>query len=387
MNRICPICFNTKKKIIYKQNFGNKTISLMDKYDVVVCQQCGFVFADNIPSQDEFNKYYEVMSKWEFNYNEGMVSDSYKKYFKKIVNFLLPYLPDKNVRIMDIGCSTGCLLSQFKENGYFNLLGIDPSPQCVKTVEKLYGIKARTSNISDLADNEKFDVIILSAVLEHFVDFTVPMEKIRLLLKNGGLLFIEVPDATRFDSYIFAPFQQFSIEHIDYFSPYSIKNLLSKFSFEIIKIEENENTVNQTIDPDIFILSKKLEKFDYKITRDDVCEKKLIDYITLSSKKDLEIKKEFHKKLFNINKLIIWGVGTHTQMLIGSGLDLSKVLYFVDSNARYRGKKINGVEIKLPTDICENIPILVSTYSYQEEVIKQIKEELKLKNEIIKIYY
>src|SRR3989339_1985352 len=129
MSRSCPICFCAEKNHLYTQNFGNKTIPLMEKYNVKVCKQCGFAFADNIPSQEEFNKYYESMSKWEFNYNEGMVSDNYKNYFKKIVNFLVPHLSNKNVRIMDIGCSTGCLLSKLKERGYTNLLGIDPSLQ------------------------------------------------------------------------------------------------------------------------------------------------------------------------------------------------------------------------------------------------------------------
>lgn len=358
----------------------------MDNYDVVVCKDCGFVYANNIPSQADFNNYYAEMSKYEFNYNDGIVTNNYIDYFARIVNFLIPHINDKNARIVDIGCSTGALLSTLKSHGYSNLMGVDPSSSCVRTVKKLYNIDAITSNISDLDNNEKYDVIILSAVLEHLVDFKISMQKIRALLKDQGLLFIEIPDAERFDSYIFTPFQQFSFEHINYFSQYSIRNLLSDFSFEIIEIQKDENTVNQTVDPDLFILSKKTYEKGAKIIRDAISELKIKNYISESARLDLEIKRVIQEKLSKKDKIIVWGVGTFTQRLIGSGIDLSKILFFVDSNARYRGKKINEIEIKSPGDIKETVPILISTYGYQKEIAHQIKETLKLNNEIINIF-
>lgn len=387
MNRFCPICCCSEKTLLYQQNFNNKVIALMENYDVVVCKNCGFVYADNIPAQADFDNYYAAMSKYEFNYKNGIASNDYIDYYTKIVNFLIPHINDKNVRILDIGCSTGGLLSIFKLNGYSNLLGFDPSPSAVRAAKKLYNIEATVNNIFDFNTNEKFDLIILSAVLEHLVDFSNSMQKIRALLKDQGLLFIEVPDAERFVLYISAPFQQFSIEHINYFSQYSIRNLLSNFSFKIIGMQQNENKLNLTVDPDIFILSRKTDENNFKITRDKTCELNIRNYITQCAKVDLEIKKIIQAKLLNKNKIIVWGVGTHTQRLIGSGLDLSKILFFVDSNIRYLGKKLNGIEIKSPNDIQEEeIPILISTYSYQEEIADQIKEVLKLNNEIIKIY-
>lgn len=386
MKRDCPICFNPAKHLLYRQDFGNKSISLMDKYDVVVCQNCGFVYADNIPTQAEFNKYYEVMSKYEFNYNEGRVSNDYDEHFQKIVDFIAPRFPDKSARIIDIGCSTGCLLNLFKKAGYSNLLGVDPSPTCVRTVRKLYKIEAAVNNIANFESAQKADLIILSAVLEHFVDFAGSMRKIRSLLKDQGLLFVEVPDAERFDEFIFTPFQQFSIEHINYFSRYSLANLLGSHRFNIIAMQNSENRVNQTIDPDLFVLSQMTGKSNYQMVRDEACEKMLKNYIEKSARMDRGLRRFINQKLAGIKMFIIWGVGTHTQRLVGSGLDLSRVLYFVDSNERYWGKKISGLEIKAPAEIRENVPILISTYSYQEEVAGRIKEQLKLPNEIIKLY-
>lgn len=388
MIRPCPICDWTEKTRLYEQDFHNKIISLSEKYEVVVCQRCGFAYADNIPSQAEFNDYYAVMSKYEFNDKDGSVSDDYLKYYLRIVDYLKPHLKDKSARILDIGCSTGGLLAAFKSAGYANCFGIDPSPACVAAAEKLYQLKVKASNLADYQAEQPADLVILSATLEHLVDFGEAMRKIRSLLNEQGLLFIEVPDAARFSLYITAPFQQFSTEHINYFSRSSLANLLARFSFGLVNSQPGEVKLNRSIDPDLFVIAKKTNENDSRtIIRDRVSERMLNDYIKQCSRIDRELKALIRARLAGIKKVIVWGVGAHTQRLIGSGLDASQILYFVDSNKRYIGKKLDDLPIKAPGEIKESaVPILISTYAYQNEIADQIQNKLKLNNEIIKIY-
>ncbi|MEK7072361.1 MAG: class I SAM-dependent methyltransferase [Patescibacteria group bacterium] len=385
-SRACPICSCLEKVLLFRQKFSDKTIFLMDGYDVVVCDKCGFVFADGIPLQADFDGYYAAMSKYEFSYQGGRVSKEYVDYFTKIFNFLAPRVQNKNAKILDIGCSTGSLLSIFKLNGYSNIFGIDPSSECSKTAKELYDITVTTDTVYNFNSIEKFDLIILSAVLEHLVDFDYSMQKIRSLLNENGLLFIAVPNAEKFSLFVSAPFQQFSTEHINYFSRYSIKNLLSRFSFEEIAVRQDEHKLNNAVDTEILSLSKKTAEETLKIVRDDISEPRVREYITKCLAMDLTLNQIIQEKLSGKDKIIIWGVGTHTQRLIGSGLDLSKILFFVDSNKRYAGKKIKGLEVKPPEAIKEGVPVFISSHSYQEEIIHQIREVLKLNNEIITLY-
>lgn len=386
MKRQCPICSSENKRLLYVQRFGNKTISLMDEYDIVACEDCGFVYGDRLPTQEQFNDYYARMSKYEFSHSGGVVPADCNVHFEKVLEFVVPFLPDRDARILDIGCSTGHLLSLFQKAGYGRLLGIDPSPACVKTAGKLYGLAAEVSCIADFQAEARSDLVILSAVLEHFVDLDAAMNKLSSLLEEGALLFIEVPDASRFNSYIFTPFQQFSIEHINYFSRYSVSNLLSRYGYEVLSCVENENRINQTIDPDMFVMARKSKDVVHEIEKDPVTEPNLRDYIDRCSRMDIEIRGKIDAVMADHEAVVIWGVGTHTQMLIGSGLDLSRVLYFVDSNVRYKGKKINGIEIRSPEDIEDDAPILISSYSYQDEISKQIREQLSLSNDILVLY-
>jgi 2-polyprenyl-3-methyl-5-hydroxy-6-metoxy-1,4-benzoquinol methylase len=378
MNRNCPICQCASKKVLYTQKFGSKAISLMDNYDVVACKDCGFVFADNIPSQKEFDNYYATMSKYEIDYTN-------QKHNKKIFDFISAYLLNENAHILDIGCSTGGLLKVFRDNDYNNLFGIDPSMACAEKAKGL-NIDAIQSSLFHFVPKYKFDLIILSAVLEHIIDLKGAMEKLKTLLKPNGLLFVEVPNAARFHNHIHTPFQQFSIEHINYFSHWSLRNLMEKYNFEKLAMSNELNEVNQSVDPCIFWLAIHKE---FSILRDTVSEENLKGYIEKSKSKDVEIKKTIEKKLKNHDKIIVWGVGTHTQMLLGNGiLDLDKVFCFIDSNKNYDQKTIEGIKIVNPESlhhILTPLPILISSWSYQNEIAEQIRK-MKLKNEVIKIY-
>ena len=67
MKRNCEICNSSKNKKIYHQRFILPTqYYFHGGYDVIICEKCGFVFADNIPDQAFFENYYKEMSKKTF---------------------------------------------------------------------------------------------------------------------------------------------------------------------------------------------------------------------------------------------------------------------------------------------------------------------------------
>ena len=319
----------------------------MESYDVAVCCRCGFGYADNIPSQEEFNDYYASMSKYEFDHKDGVVAQDYIAQYTKIADFIIPHISSPEAHILDIGCSTGALLSIFKNRGYQNLLGLDPSSNCVQVANELYDVTAVVGDISSFRAEGTFDLVILSAVLEHLVDFEYSMKKIQSLLSENGLLFIEVPDVERFHTFISAPYQQFSVEHINYFSKDSIKNFLAAYSFNMLELKQNESSLNMTIDPDLFVLARYSDSsVPLEMSPDVISEPSLLNYVEQCAEIDEKIRAIISEKLLHLDRFIVWGAGTHTQRLIGAGLDTSKILYIVDSNKRYTGKKLDKIEIR-----------------------------------------
>jgi len=390
-SRVCPICGNDEKYFLYRQKFYSKEISLMKSYDVVCCKVCGFAFADNIPSQEVFDKYYADMSKYEYNHQEG---DSYlgnNLYYKKIYNFISEHIKDKDVEILDVGASTGGLLSIFKENGYKRLTGIDPSETCSKFSYDKYGINTIATDLSSFDSDIKYDVVILSAVMEHVVDFSGFIGKINEMLNDDGVVFVEVPDLQRFSEYMSGsvPFQQFSTEHVNYFTRITLKNLMCKYNFNEVVNVVGENKVGQINDPDFFSLFRKggdcAEKFYYEKC---LSLNYVSDYIEVCGRVDSEIKKRIKDVFIKYDRVIVWGVGTFTLRMIGDVLNLSNIEFFVDSNKRYHDKIIDGLDVKMPADIKHypTLPILISTFAYQNEIKRIIADEMSLRNEIITIF-
>lgn len=390
--RICPVCESSKKQLIYTQNFSQLSDgSLFSGYDVVTCDGCGFGFADNIPVQEEFDHYYKQMSKYENEHQGGQISPSTQETYDSIVRQIKPFLVNEHARIIDVGCATGGLLATFQKNGYGNVLGVDPSPSCSKTAQKLYGIRVENKPVSEIPQYESlFDLVILNSVLEHIRDLDYSLKAMRNLLKPGGLIWIEVPDVARFAELTSVAFQQFSMEHINFFSSISLENLMRKNGFGLEAVWHNTRKLEAIQDPALSTLFRKDERivnslehaFDYNTKLS------LIEYLDNSYQVDGNVLNILNEIAARGQAIIVWGVGTHTQRLLAtSQLKKANIIAFVDSNPNYQGKNINNVPIYPPEALANmSEPILISSRLYQDEIASEIRKRYNFSNDIILFY-
>jgi SAM-dependent methyltransferase len=391
-NRTCAICGGHQKLLLFRQRFSVLSAgSVMNGYDVVVCHDCGFCFADNLPDQAAFDLYYREMSKYEHQDHSGQPSEFETRQFPALVQFIQKQIPDLQARIVEVGCANGGLLNALKQAGYQNVLGVDPSPVCARNAERLYKIRVVTCALSDLRiEIGQFDFIILVAVLEHIKDLADAVAKLYDLLSTNGKLYIEVPDAAQFTSSPDAPFQEFSIEHINFFSSSSLSNLMGTYGFSEISSAQTayEQTDTHTGYALRMVFQKENGNKPFTLMPDHNTMPALKKYIVASQEVEDRIHKIVNEIVDNQKPLIVWGVGTHTQRLLAtSRLKNARIVAYVDSNPNYQGKLLNGIPIinpQLLIDMSE--PILVSSRIFQNEIAHQICSELKLKNEIFTLY-
>lgn len=391
-SRPCAICHGYQTRLLYQQRFSMLSSgSLMNGYDVVICQNCGFSFADDLPDQTAFDVYYREMSKYEHQDRLGQPSEFETRQFPALAQFIQTHIPDLQARILEVGCANGGLLNALKQLGYRNILGIDPSPVCAINAEQLYEIQVLTNSLSDInADLGPFDFIILVAVLEHIKDLDGALKKLYELLLPAGKLYIEVPDATKFIYSLDAPFQEFSIEHINFFSPLSLANIMGArgfvevFSSQTSYIQTDTHTGYATR----MVFQKSTTNHKFQPIVDYDTEAGLICYIEASQKVENRIHKLVNKLVDDQHPLIVWGVGTHTQRLLAtSRLANANIVAFVDSNPNYQGKLLNNIPIIHPESLSgTSEAILVSSRIFQSEIVHQIRFELKLKSNIFTLY-
>jgi len=391
-NRVCPVCKEDNKDLLFCQQFKIiSKVSLLTGYDVVVCRNCGFCFADHIPDQAAFDLYYREKSKYEHQDRSGQPSEFETRQFPALAQFIQKHVPDPQARIIEIGCANGGLLNALKQFGYQNVMGVDPSPVCARNAEQLYQIHVLTSTFSEMKMGiGLFDFIILVAVLEHIKDLADALTKSYNLLSPYGKLFIEVPDATQFISSIDAPFQEFSNEHINFFSFISLSNLMGTYGFSKVFSTQTsyEQTDTHTGHAVRIVVQKNKDRKPYILTPDHISMPALNNYIEASQEVENRIHKIANELGDSQKPLIVWGVGTHTQRLLStSRLINAKIIAFVDSNPIYQGKLLDGIPIINPESLTDmNEPILVSSRIFQNEIVHQIRSELKLENKIYTFY-
>lgn len=392
--RNCPVCDLDFKMTLIQLSFSNlSNKNLLNSYKVVACQKCGFCFADGIPDQKAFDIYYKDMSKYESSNAKINESIYDKTKFRFIVKYIEDNIKDKQSKIVEVGCATGLLLYYLKESYFVNLLGVDPSPSCVETIQKRYLIPAISGTISNLSNllADQYDVVVLIGVLEHIRDLDSAVSEIRKVLKPGGEVCIVVPDGSQYYKGEDAPFQEFSIEHINFFGPKSLNNLMLKFGFKRKNIEQKILEINKnTYTPIILSLFVKQESDSTAYAFDEETMINLCKYIDISQDKINKLDDKIRNIINNNESIVIWGTGTQTlRLLETTNLSQANIKAFVDSNPKYQGSKLNNVPVIAPTELQDNFiseTILISTRAFQEEIENQIITYYKLKNKIIKLF-
>lgn len=96
--------------------------------------------------------------------------------------------------ILDIGCSVGATLEAAR---YFdwNAVGVDVSEDAVSYCQR-QGLQATKVDGTQLPfETGQFDIVVNWHVVEHVADVRQTLEEWKRVLKPGGLLFMETPDA------------------------------------------------------------------------------------------------------------------------------------------------------------------------------------------------
>jgi SAM-dependent methyltransferase len=388
--RPCPICDNQKGEILHKQFFSLRSDSpLPSEYEVVFCTGCGFVYADTPANQAVYNEYYTLLSKYEdlvIASGSGIENYDYNR-LEFTADTIKRILPDFSSAILDMGCANGGLLRSLKQLGYHNISGIDPSKICNKHVTSL-GINCVEGDIFSTTFNqisEKFDCIVLTHVLEHIYDLSKAIDNLSAKLNKNGILFIEVPDASRYSDYYIVPFYYIDCEHINHFDHTSLSNLVTSKGFTQIETSNIEFKVTESKSyPAVYSAFQKTEGSISGEMKPSYSTKESFLKFLEQSKNNDENDKIIKQLINNQEPVIIWGAGQFAlRLLANSELGRSNILGFIDSDSNKQGKKILDYTIFRPDYLFDkNVSVLICSALYSLDILNTIRKI----NMSIKVY-
>lgn len=225
---ICKKISFFKPYIIYK----NETV-FKDYEDTVIgqCENCGILKTFPSKKNKLFNPVITKVDAYEKRREE------FEKLFTPLTEAVKNNVK-KGGTVLDVGCSSGILLSLLKRIGY-KVYGIEPNKQAF-----LYAKKTLRDNVSNdtlptfqKKNKKKFDCIIYNHVLEHIENVNDEFSYIKKALKKNGVLVIGVPNTDNMIFKIRGKYWESLLpnEHVWHFSTKYLAQYLQKQKFRIVK--------------------------------------------------------------------------------------------------------------------------------------------------------
>jgi SAM-dependent methyltransferase len=378
--RSCPVCQYGIGVVHHSFRFVLPVGFLLpDNYDLVSCDRCGFVFADTPARQDVYDCFYAELSKYEdkISSSGGSYTVWDKERFTLVTRHLAEFIP-KHAVILDVGCANGGLLLELREAGYEEIIGLDPSKQCVANVSD-QGIGARQGGIfsADLHSPFKdgFGCIILSHVLEHIRDLSQALEWLSKQLSSGGMVYVEVPDASRYPEFYKIPNYYFDCEHINHFDSISLVNLFSAAGFTLCDLQQRDIPVSDFDRyPVVAAIFRKLPASSCQGPLMSFEARTGVDaYLRLSSEDNVN---EIVASLAEEGEeLMVWGAGQYALRLLSSTrLAECRIVAFLDQDRKKQGMQLGGVPVLSPDSLLAHRgPVVVCSALFSAEICEKIR--------------
>ena len=213
--------------------FASRKLPEYMHYRLVSCPSCDLVYANPIPSLDTIADAYE-----EASFDSGMEAEYASRTYAERLPEIKLKLKDLKGAI-DIGTGDGAFVEKLIAAGFSDVIGVEPSsaPIAAAKPEIRAHIRQGLFHATDFQP-ESCQLITCFQTIEHLYDPISICRDVRTLLKPGGAIFIichnresVVNRLLGFKSPIF------DIEHLQLFSPKSVRKLLETSGFEKIEVK------------------------------------------------------------------------------------------------------------------------------------------------------
>ena len=264
-------CLNNKKlyEVEYKGDsfYGSKPLLLI----VERCAKCSLIRLHHEGGSSDVEDMHDDW--WEVSWK-----DTYIRFKKKIdLNNVskLEFLAERSSgkRLLDIGCGCGYFLDVARDMGWA-ASGSDISSAAVKHAKDVLGLDVFCGKINDAEYPDNiFDVVTMWDVIEHVDHPRAIINEINRILKPGGLLVIETPNANSLIHRIAHIIYRMSFgkisyflekiyipSHLYYFSKMTMGSMLQNSGFSIEKSKVPFKSLFDDLDI-IFSANKDREKW------------------------------------------------------------------------------------------------------------------------------
>jgi 2-polyprenyl-3-methyl-5-hydroxy-6-metoxy-1,4-benzoquinol methylase len=208
------------------------------------CETCGLVFINPRMTAEAYGRFYEGVYRPLVSAYHGRLIDAdtiqgeQRAYGAACADFLRPFITSAGLRTMlDIGGSTGVVARVLADEFALQGTVIDPAPPEVARA-KAYGLETITGLVEeyDFGDR-RFDLIVLCQTVDHLLDVSGTLARIRELLSDGGFFFVDIVDLRAAYLRNWSVEEAIKIDHPYYLTEPVMRAYLERAGLEVLRTD------------------------------------------------------------------------------------------------------------------------------------------------------
>lgn len=251
---VCPVCEASATHLLRKYRWHNPIFSACN---IVECERCSMVFAHPVPGENVLREYNEGYFD---NAHGGLSTHPLTTAFFSAISrvrmrYVQAFQQQQKVtvqNVLEIGPGAGYFAKHWLAiNPQTSYTGVESDATTYAHLQSLQVDVHAT--LDDIPQEKRFDLVVISHVLEHTTDPVGFINACTRQLSPGGMLFIEVPCNDYQHKELDEP-------HLLFFDKKPMQLLLQKTCFTNIQLSYHGQTIEQ--------LSKKpslLQRFSSRL--------------------------------------------------------------------------------------------------------------------------
>ena len=245
--KLCPCCNSDQSKYLGMRGGKYQREGQGIESKIVQCVNCSVIYPNPFPIPESLESIYGDPDEYFSNKEEWQVRA--KNSEKLVKKFIKRINKKEKIELLDIGAGRGEFNKAALSFPQVNCTGIEVSEGSI-LFAKEHGVELHKKLLIELINERRtFDGICLNAVLEHVHEPSKFMSEVSMLLKPGGIIYIDCPNEPNlltivgnFFNRLFGKKEVYNLQptwepyHVFGFNPKALRFLLAENNIEINEI-------------------------------------------------------------------------------------------------------------------------------------------------------
>jgi SAM-dependent methyltransferase len=382
----CPLCRSASIETKYRTILPLPALGEV-QVSFGICRDCGHIGQLPPPPASLMKKHYELFSNYtilDAGYAPAAAPPVITQRLLALANQLRP----QRGSIYEVGCATGLHLYYFKKDGW-KVGGCDPSLTAAAQAKALHGVDVDRGWEETCLPRLRPppDVVLYAHVIEHLYAPLATLARTRQVLGRQGLLLFELPCVIDAPS---LPSGWFIFEHVNYFSPGTLLNLLRRAGFEPVELRVTPADRSGLHYP---VMTVAACSADSRLELSP-CHAASREFVDAFLERDRNLWAQTQQVVSTLDEPVyVWSAGVRTAQLFAHTNIRNRpgIIALIDSDAQKWRLRQSGYTILSPEEFFVHAEraggkVVIGSYSAEEAIYRHLKSRGVPDDRIIRIY-